>query len=200
MRPRDGMEKDHIDPRWKEGRNYQLVCGLDVDGNTLIVPREYNTLKQNRFVPYRVCEYSAPVEYGDLCEFLIENEWKVCEFGGDLWKEESRKIGFGSTEGARAAHTLAMEREVGWYDPETRERNRQRSVEIMREVGSDGKGKKWWYHPEKGCTKSFQCPGEGWIEGRGSERWYWWVNREGVTERGPESPGEGWQRGRTWSS
>ena len=49
-------EKDHIDPRWVEGRDYQLVCGLDVPLNFIERERGENISKSNRFLPYRIIE------------------------------------------------------------------------------------------------------------------------------------------------
>ena len=83
---------EHIDPR-----KGALVSGLENEFNEIIADASYNYGKQNRFVPYRVCEYPAPVTYGDIGEFLIEGEWVVCEFGGKTWKQETKKIGFGAT-------------------------------------------------------------------------------------------------------
>ena len=81
---------DHIDPR-----NGVLVCGLDVPSNTLHTTFLYNTRKQNRFVPYRLDLFPQPQYFGDVCEFLIDNEWVVCEFGGELWWTQSSKNGCG---------------------------------------------------------------------------------------------------------
>ena len=79
---------EHIDPR-----NGVLVSGLENDFNEVMADRSYNSRKTNRFVPYRVCDYRAPVTFGDIGEFLIENQWVVCEFGGDTWWVESNRIG-----------------------------------------------------------------------------------------------------------
>jgi hypothetical protein len=32
-----------------------------------------------------------------VCEFLIEDKWVVCEFGGDLWWAESNRLGNATT-------------------------------------------------------------------------------------------------------
>jgi hypothetical protein len=87
------LTTEHIDPR-----NGVLVCGLENSFNEIIAENEYNAGKQNRFVPYRVKDYSAPITYGDIGEFLIDGEWLVCEFGGSEWKEETRRVGFGSMD------------------------------------------------------------------------------------------------------
>jgi hypothetical protein len=94
FRRSDCLSVEHIDPR-----KGVLVCGLDNDFNTVIADADYNDSKSNRFVPYRVCEHQAPMTFGDLCEFLIDGEWVVCEFGGEVWWKESNRIGNARTAG-----------------------------------------------------------------------------------------------------
>jgi len=79
---------EHIDPR-----HGVLVSGLENEFNEIMADNSYNSRKTNRFVPYRVCDYPAPVTFGDVGEFLIEGEWVVCEFGGPEWWAESNRIG-----------------------------------------------------------------------------------------------------------
>ena len=79
---------EHIDPR-----KGALVSGLENEFNEILADATYNKSKNNRFVPYRVCEHPAPVTFGDLGEFLIEDEWVVCEFGGKIWWDESNRVG-----------------------------------------------------------------------------------------------------------
>ena len=81
---------EHIDPR-----NGVLISGLENKFNEILASGSYNSRKINRFVPYRVCNWVAPITFGDICEFLIQGEWIVCEFGGELWWKESNKIGNG---------------------------------------------------------------------------------------------------------
>jgi hypothetical protein len=87
---------DHIDPRWKEGRDYQLVCGLDVPLNFEEREESVNKSKNNRFLPWRVAKEeigSMPVNPGDLCLFLvgadiekdIPGEWVLMEFMRKEW-------------------------------------------------------------------------------------------------------------------
>ena len=83
---------EHIDPR-----NGVLVCGLRNEFNEIFADLSYNCRKNNRFVPYRICELQAPTTFGDIGEFLIGGEWVVCEFGGPEWWAESNKIGNGCT-------------------------------------------------------------------------------------------------------
>jgi len=85
---------EHIDPR-----NSDHICGLENDFNEVIAESTYNNRKNNRFVPYRVCDHPAPVTFGDVGEFLINGEWVVCEFGGDLWWNEGHRIGCNVTKG-----------------------------------------------------------------------------------------------------
>lgn len=79
---------EHIDPQ-----NHHLVCGLCNEFNEVLADLSYNKRKNNRFVPYRVNEHSAPVMFGDTGEFLIEDEWVICEFGGEVWWKESNRLG-----------------------------------------------------------------------------------------------------------
>lgn len=87
---------EHIDPR-----KSKFVCGLKNDYNEIIADESYNKSKNNRFVPYRVCDYPAPVTYGDIGEFLIGEEWVVRRFGGPEWQAESNRIGNAQVEAGR---------------------------------------------------------------------------------------------------
>ena len=87
---------EHIDPR-----KSKFVSGLKNDYNEIIADESYNKSKNNRFVPYRVCDYPAPVTFGDVGEFLIESEWMVCVFGGPEWWTESNRIGNAQVEAGR---------------------------------------------------------------------------------------------------
>jgi hypothetical protein len=87
---------EHIDPR-----KSKFVSGLENDYNEIIADEFYNKSKNNRFVPYRVCEHPAPVTFGDIGEFLIEGEWVVCEFGSPEWWAESNRIGNAQVEAGR---------------------------------------------------------------------------------------------------
>jgi hypothetical protein len=87
---------EHIDPR-----NGVLVSGLENSFNEILADYSYNSRKQNRFVPYRVCDHPAPVTFGDVGEFLIRGEWVVCEFGGPEWWDQSSENGCGAVEGGK---------------------------------------------------------------------------------------------------
>ncbi len=85
---------EHID-----AKQAHLVCGLDVPANITQLTFGDNVSKQNRFVPYRVATHPAPREWGDVCEFLINEEWVVCAYVGEVWWEEATRIGCGQTSG-----------------------------------------------------------------------------------------------------
>ena len=89
---------EHVDPR-----NHHLVCGLKNEFNEILADYSYNSRKTDRFVPYRVCDFPAPVTFGDIGEFLIQNHWVTCEFGGETWWEETNRIGNSQTRGGQAS-------------------------------------------------------------------------------------------------
>ena len=94
---------DHIDPRWEEGRDYQLVCGLDVESNLQISNGSDNVSKSNRFLPYRG---ESPVNEGDYTYFLDidTGEWVYEQFLGDWWMDKTTSLcgpGQPSTENGR---------------------------------------------------------------------------------------------------
>jgi len=93
----EGIDIDHIDPRWEEGREYQLVCGFEKDPKNL---REEdssrNQSKSNRFLPWRWSREELgiiPEEPGDLALFLDPDtdEWVLEEFMGPWWYEKTWK-------------------------------------------------------------------------------------------------------------
>lgn len=105
-----GLTIEHIDPK-----NGVLVSGLSNEFNEVLCDQSYNSRKNNRFVPYRVCDYPAPITFGDTGEFLIGDQWVVCEFGGPEWWIESNIIGNAHTKCGNA-NTPAQQRarrEVG---------------------------------------------------------------------------------------
>jgi hypothetical protein len=94
-------ELDHIDPIWKEGRDYQLVCGREEPCNKVERDARFNTAKSNRFLPWRVAADeigTVPVNQGDLCLFLvgadieqdIPGEWVLMEFLSEEWFAASK--------------------------------------------------------------------------------------------------------------
>ena len=94
----NNLSLEHVDPR-----KGVLVSGLENEFNEIITDSTYNSKKVNRFVPYRVKDYPAPVNEGDLGEFLVgadiltdsPGNWVVCEFmvKGGIWWVESNRVG-----------------------------------------------------------------------------------------------------------
>ena len=96
------FDTDHIDPRWEEGRDYQMVCGWDDPRNYCERDSSLNSSKNNRFLPWRVTSDeigTVPVNQGDLCLFLvgadierdIPGEWVLMEFLSDEWFVASKR-------------------------------------------------------------------------------------------------------------
>jgi hypothetical protein len=94
-------ELDHIDPQWREGRDYQLVCGRDCPANFVERDARFNTAKSNRFLPWRLANGeigTVPVEQGDLCLFLVgadieqdtPGQWVLMEFLSEEWFAASK--------------------------------------------------------------------------------------------------------------
>jgi hypothetical protein len=110
-------EIDHIDPRWVEGRDYQLVCGLDVKLNYREDSNSNNSKKSNRFLPWRVADSEiglVPSEPGDLCLFLdpTTNQWVLEEFLGSWWFESTRSLcgqAMNNSPGGRVAGRMGVE-------------------------------------------------------------------------------------------
>jgi hypothetical protein len=91
MNRRD-FDIDHIDPRWEDGRDYQLVCGLNCVRNYREEEPSKNTSKSNRFLPWRWSRDEigvVPEEYGDIAQFLVNGEWVLMEFLSDAWFQAS---------------------------------------------------------------------------------------------------------------
>jgi hypothetical protein len=115
MRHRE-IEVDHIDPTWKEGRDYQLICGLDSSCNLLERGYTSNVKKSNRFLPWRVCSEEigvSPQNEGDLALFLVgfdidndvPGEWVLMEFLSDKWYEETKQVCGNSVGGKKRAES-----------------------------------------------------------------------------------------------
>jgi hypothetical protein len=110
-------EQDHIDPKWEEGRDYQLVCGREVPQNYCERDSSLNSKKSNRFLPWRSCSEEiggVPVKPGDLCQFLDldTGEWVLEEFMGAWWFEKTKKLcgeSFGGKRGGKTAGQIAVE-------------------------------------------------------------------------------------------
>lgn len=91
----NGINIDHIDPRWRQGRDYQKICGFEKNPRNL---REEDSIrnqsKSNRFLPWRWTREDlgvVPEEPGDLALFLDPDtgEWVLEEFMGPWWYEKT---------------------------------------------------------------------------------------------------------------
>lgn len=114
---RNPLEVDHIDPRWDESREYQLVCGLENDYNYCERHNTLNIQKSNRFLPWRVAKGEVgdePIESGDLCQFLNREtgDWVLEEFLGEWWFEQTKNL-CGNSKGGRVQY----EQSLGIFDP-----------------------------------------------------------------------------------
>lgn len=76
---------DHREPLWVEGRDYQLVCGLENEFNYRRDTVGNNSRKSNRFIPWRQYGDSTPEEQGDLAFFLVDGEWKLFGWLSEEW-------------------------------------------------------------------------------------------------------------------
>jgi hypothetical protein len=189
------LELDHIDPKWKEGRDYQLVCGLSCAENLFERERGTNSRKSNRFLPWRISSSeigSIPTNPGDLCLFLdlTTGEWVLEEFMGEWWFEQTKSlcgesisgkqnaangIGAHSSEHLGKGAKVCYEKKVGIHSPESKEKalkvKREKKVgfhnpEVQSRAGKLTKGKKWWVNKFGETIRSFTSPGEGWVNGR----------------------------------
>ena len=77
---------EHIDPR-----NHILVSGLRNEYNEILADASYNYSKSDYFLPYRIKNFDAPVNPGDVGEFLIQGEWVPTEFMGEWYIREAQK-------------------------------------------------------------------------------------------------------------
>jgi hypothetical protein len=129
---RNPLEVDHIDPRWDESREYQLVCGLENDYNYC---ERYNTLniqKSNRFLPWRVAKGEIgeePIEPGDVCQFLNRKtgEWVLEEFLGEWWFEQTKDL-CGNSKGGKVNY----EQKLGMFRPEYAQNRSEHSRQMGR--------------------------------------------------------------------
>jgi hypothetical protein len=144
MNRRD-FDIDHIDPRWKEGRDYQLVCGLDCPLNFRESDPSFNVSKSNRFLPWRWCRDEigvVPEEEGDLAYFLVgadiqkdtPGEWVLMEFLSEEWFEIT-KYTHGSAANDNGGKLVQWRK--GNPDPaaEWRKQNPEKTFEIASRAG-----------------------------------------------------------------
>jgi hypothetical protein len=149
---RQSYDIDHIDPKWKEGREYQLICGLNVDMNLLKRDVSLNCSKNNRFLPWRTVRGelgSPPVHKGDFCQFLDPDsgDWVLEEFLGIWWFEKTRKVC-----GQHQAGSLTRDEGTGLHAPGVNSR-----------AGSIGGKCPWWTNRISGeVVRSWESPGPDW--------------------------------------
>ena len=218
MELKNSPSLDHIDPTWEEGRDYQLVCGLDCQRNWRELTYSENSAKGVRFLPWRYCEGEVgvkPVETGDLCQFLNPEteEWELMEFEGKRWWELSKRYDArhvnmvknakvirsqGSSEGAaiggRAAGKIAVWR--GAFDMNSP--NCIKTFETLSAAGKIGGKIAGARVRDEGLGflgANEETKREWKIEGgRASKGMLYW--NDGVkNKRAKECPGEGWTRG-----
>jgi hypothetical protein len=124
------IDVDHIDPRWEEGRDYQLVCGLDCKLNYLERDFKFNRKKNNRFLPWRIAEDeigAVPIEQGDLCQFLVEEKWVLMEFLSDEWFAQTKNFSGSYQGGVKTSEVWEGQTEhlqnialISWSDEKVR--------------------------------------------------------------------------------
>ena len=121
---------DHIDPK-----NSDLICGLDVRINQIVLDAKTNIRKNNRFVPYMVDpDMAVHQEFGDWGIFLIQDKWQWCEFGGSEWWAESKRLGFSSTK----ANKKNVELKLNIHAPGMQSANGKKAVELKLGIHAPG--------------------------------------------------------------
>jgi hypothetical protein len=177
------MDYDHIDPRYLDGRDYQLICGFDGDINRTWIETFENKAKSNRFLPWRVCELeigSVPTVKGDLCQFLDPDtgKWVLEEFLGDWWFSKTKTQcgpAMGGSIHVESGHIHKIQK-IGCV------------------IGGQIQGRVQGYrNVESGHLKSISSSG-----GRAAGSLPWWVNPKGETKRSLDRPKGKWQGGRKW--
>ena len=171
------VEIDHIDPRWKEGRYYQLVCGLDCPLNYREEDWKKNTAKSNRFLPWRWIRDEigeVPCEPGDWAYFLVgadietdsPGEWILMEFLSHEWFEASK-----GTLGLVALRHLRDDSAVVQKQWETLRNNPER---LKARNNSVSAGVRKWRqeNPEK-AAENLQRAIEGNLRSRENEKEKW---------------------------
>lgn len=178
-------EFDHIDPV-----SSQLICGLDVAENYAEIPWKSNREKWNAFLPYRLPKgWRRHEVFGDWGWFLIQDKWVLTQFGSDEWWDEVWRVGFCLTNRPHRIEMCKDEFCHLYYEKEMSMKElaehygcsssiilkrfktfglkpRRRHVTLKKvPSGARMKGKRWWCDGEKE-TKSFECPGPGFYNGR----------------------------------
>lgn len=207
------FEIDHIDPKWKEGRDYQLVCGLNCSLNLIERDATVNASKSNRFLPWRVSPSdlgSIPVHPGDLCQFLDPDtgEWTLEEFMGEWWYSKTRSLCGQHVSGVamqgnlitdpviqsiRGYRSKTLRKGIHGRTPEQMSRDSIRANQIQKER------KTGRYDPEFQrrialLPKSEEAQEKIREGGRSNKGKVFWNNGVECT-RAVECPGEGWEKG-----
>jgi hypothetical protein len=161
----NSLSVDHIDPTSSD-----YVCGLNQPNNLRLIDLELNKYKSNAFVPYRLKNScSAPSEEGNMCWFLVKEEWVWIPFCGEQWWEEAAKIGYSRTN----------RRGSSWYTnqlvskmilpsepiPEGFVKGRIYTGWSVKNLESAIKGKKRAYNPNTGEDGFFESIPPGYTEG-----------------------------------
>ena len=168
-------ELDHIDPRWKEGRDYQLVCGLDCPTNFCERDARFNTAKSNRFLPWRIASDeigTVPVEQGDLCLFLvgadieqdIPGEWVLMEFLSEEWFAASK-------------HTCGTYQDHYREDSKIKKWKRENPDKVEEQLERFIKGSQRWKEENPERWNSVKA------KGREAAHQYWVENPDKAEER-----------------
>ena len=139
---------------------------------------------------------------------------KFSIYGTSHSEETRRKISISNTGKSRSKETREKIRQANIGKPHTEEtkrklseankgkisplRGRTRPEEIGKKQSEKSKGennhnygKKWWNDGEENIKMSVECPGEGWVPGRGN----WWNDGCGKSKRAIKCPGESWVPG-----
>jgi hypothetical protein len=200
------FDLDHVDPRWKEGRDYQLVCGLECSLNLLEREQTLNRQKSNRFLPWHVAPDeigSVPINPGDLCQFLNQEtgEWILEEFMGDWWFAQTKtlcgsyagNIGRKHSDESKKLRSESLKREKNprfnkpptlGFTGFTHDEEAQK-VQSEKLKGNKHRAGKPWSDEERQLHKQNRL-------GK-----VWWVNtKSGQTSKSKTSPGPDWVRGR----
>lgn len=130
---RRDWDVDHLDPRWEEGRDYQLVCGLDCIHNLDERDQLFNIAKANRFLPWRWSREEigvVPQEPGDLCLFLDPDTscWVLEEYLGEWWFTKTKNF---------CGSSLAGQKLVDWRSDPEKEAIRAASTQKWKDSNPD---------------------------------------------------------------
>jgi hypothetical protein len=167
--PLENLELEHIDPR-----KGVLICGLKNELNEIIADSKYNNRKNCRFVPYRICDYPAPITFGDTGEFLIDNEWRICEFGGKEWWKKANKYEK-PKHVIKGKTTIQRHKENGTFDDHmdkmrSKIDHKSRTDALIKQENFVG-NQPWWHRFVDGKIerkRSFTKPeGANWKSGKG---------------------------------